>query len=841
MIKYNPNNSFCKKCGLYLKVQSPCTQGRGNLNSKILIAGESNGQQEDLAGQPFVGKSGQMLNHYIEKLNLDCFICNVVSCRSVKIDSTGKATNKTPTPKEIECCRAHTMDLILEMKPKVIVTVGKVALNQLIKLNLNAEVARGKEFYFPEIDATILHTYHPAYILRTRDDLLLHQFERDLKLAQQIVARPPKIKINTAPISLQDPIDIKKYLINLGESPSFAFDLETTGLSFREDRITDISFCNELGKGVHMKWSNLLEQEKLFRDVLMSDNEKVAMNLSFDYKFLKQSGFEFKGTFFDIMLAYHTLTMAFEGGKARELYSLDAMSFFHTSEGGYKNILEGFGGIAGFQESRTKEVQGQLFNPDDYKAVGLSFEKEVEERLQYCSEYIKDIKKKRIGELKIKELAYYSAMDSDVTYRIYKYLKYKMDTEYKFPFYEIVMPLCLALSHMSMTGVKLDFEYMSKVAKQNREEILKIDEKFFNKIGYKINIDSSKDLRELIYGKLGILPDPNFLTKGGKGGNKQPSTDEKAIKHFASKKPVLKHIIEHRSLMKENSTYLEGFKKQVDQQTHRIHPDFLQLTATGRSSSPLHTVPKDNKIRNMVIAEKGCKLILIDLSQIELRMLAQLSNDQNMIKAFNSGHDFHAYTACTMFGIDLKSFDKKNPDHNKKRGEAKIINFGIIYGLVASSLARDLKISEQEAMDFMKKFFSSYPRILPWINETKTFAVQHGYIETLFERRRYLENVWSTNIVLKDAALRQATNTIIQSSSNDISSMAIIKMDRWLIENNKKSRLIGTVHDSILMESPEEEISEVTPKLVEFMTKDVPKMTIELKADVSILDKWIKD
>jgi len=212
-----------------------------------------------------------------------------------------------------------------------------------------------------------------------------------------------------------------------------------------------------------------------------------------------------------------------------------------------------------------------------------------------------------------------------------------------------------------------------------------------------------------------------------------------------------------------------------------------------------------------------------------------------MIDAFASGHDFHAYTACVMFGIPLDSFDKKKPEHEKARSSAKCINFGIVFGLQAKSLAEDLGITELAALDFMNKFFSSYPNVKKFIQENELFVQQYGYVETLYGRKRYLSKARSSNDIEKGKALRQSTNTRIQSSANDITAIGVSRCQEWL-ENNPqyRSMLVATIHDSIIAECPEKYTEELVPVFVNCMTKDIPKVTMPLKVDVDIQDVWTK-
>jgi DNA polymerase-1 len=242
----------------------------------------------------------------------------------------------------------------------------------------------------------------------------------------------------------------------------------------------------------------------------------------------------------------------------------------------------------------------------------------------------------------------------------------------------------------------------------------------------------------------------------------------------------------------------------------------------------------------MIIPSPGHKIVISDLGQIELRILAMIADDTNMIRAFSSGLDLHAYTACLMFGIPLDKFDKKIKEHDDKRTAAKTINFAIVYQSRAESLAESLGIHVDSARDFMNKFFRAYPKVQQWIDYIKAFARANGYVETIYGRRRYLPNIKSSDQFVREGAERQSVNSPVQGSSGDVCFIGMIRFQEWLDANNKKTKIIGTVHDSILTEAPDEEVEEIAVMLPKIMTTDIPRITIDIKADVDILQKWKK-
>jgi DNA polymerase-1 len=824
------SNKYCKKCGLYNKVINPYLEGRGNKNSKLLILGEAPAENEDIQGQPFVGRSGQILQDRINKFSIDCYISNAVRCRPT--DTQGK--NRKPTPTEIKCCYPFTIKLIKEIKPKVILTLGNIPTNQILNNNLGITVCRGKKFYHSELGAYVIPTYHPSYLARTNDHILYSQFEEDLNLANSLIYSTPVRTVQAKPKSLVDPIEIKDYLTSILSKTAVAVDLETTGLDSKVDRITDISFCYEIGKGIHIKWENVIPHMELLKEVMASSVDKVGHNFTFDKEFLESVGIKVNGFKFDTMLAEHTLTMSMEGKEINGLYKLKTMAWYYTNCGGYESVL-GEGGIkAIIKPKAAKKSKKELMEDVE------SFINPEEAELDDCFSYIDSEKVKRLNSLGIEPLPYYSAMDADTTYKIYLKQKPLIDKDYSFIYNEIIIPLAPVLNKMKMNGIKLDLDYMNKVFDENVKEASELEADIYKKAKRKFDIDSPQQLSEIIFKVFKVKPNDDYKTPKG-----AYSVDVEAIKFYSKKNKNLERIVEYRKLNKQNSTYITGFKKFMDESTHRVHASYLQhSTATGRLSCinpPVQTIPKDNKIRNMIIPSEGNKLLVSDLSQIELRILAMLSKDSNMIEAFNSGMDFHSTTACKMFNIDPNIFDKKNnPKHASARDASKTINFGIVYGQSAYALADSLKIDVKEAQGFIDTWFRTYPNIQRWMNGVIAFTRRNGYIETLYGRRRWLPMIHSSDKKIQSAAERRAINTVVQSSAGDINNIALIRAQKWIDDTNKKSMLVAAVHDSILIDAVPEEVEEISIKIMEFQTKDIPRITVPLVSDVQILDRWEK-
>lgn len=499
--------------------------------------------------------------------------------------------------------------------------------------------------------------------------------------------------------------------------------------------------------------------------------------------------------------------------------------------------------------TKSKTIEEKIIYPWEteikHKQANLQINKECDATAILHTHYVANELKSKVEKLQLTPLEFYSAMDADVTLQIQQKLSPIIDKEYKWVFYNLIMPLTDTLIRMEENGVRMDQDQMTLIAETNLKEIETIKQKLYKDIGYEFNINSTKDLYKVMYEDLKIPPHPKYMTKGGKSGKKKPSSDKNAIEFLSKKYPQLLPIVRFRTLEKQNSTYVEGFRKLIDPYTGRIYGTFWQTTtATGRLSSAnpnLQNIPRENRMRNMFVPSLGNKFVTCDLSQAELRVLAMMSNDKKMLEAFASGHDFHMYTACMMFNIPLQSFDKKIKQHADARSAAKAINFGIAYQMGAPSLAEDLGISLDEAQNFIDKFYLSYPSVKRWVLETQDFVLKHGYVETLHGRRRYLPEVWSSKDDRRERALRQAVNTPIQGTASDCACIGLMRLQNYIDEHNLKSMPVMIVHDEIIVDTPENEVDIIMEKLPLFMTTDIPKMSINLEADPSVMDKWQKE
>jgi DNA polymerase-1 len=434
------------------------------------------------------------------------------------------------------------------------------------------------------------------------------------------------------------------------------------------------------------------------------------------------------------------------------------------------------------------------------------------------------------------EVRVYACEDADITLRLYKILGDKLaNDELNEIAEQLEFPLIEVLAKMEMNGILLDREMLEKLSASLRDELLELEQKIYDKAGTEFNINSPKQLGEVMFDKMG-------LPAGKKTKTGQYSTAESVLKKLAKDYEMPDFILEYRALSKLKSTYVDALPKLINDETGRIHTDFNQhIAATGRlsSSNPnLQNIPirtkRGREIRKAFIADEGFKLLSADYSQVELRVIASMSGDENMIQAFNNDEDIHSRTAKEIF--DLDSLDDVTSDHRRK---AKEVNFGIPYGVSAYGLANRLGISNDEGKKMIDQYFERFPGILEYINETKAFAKEHGYVKTLMGRRRYISDINASNWNRRSFAERTAINMPIQGTAADIIKQAMIDIQKYLESNELHTRMLLQVHDELIFEVPEDETDSVPQKLKELM-ESAYELDCPLKVDMGLAKNWLK-
>jgi len=427
--------------------------------------------------------------------------------------------------------------------------------------------------------------------------------------------------------------------------------------------------------------------------------------------------------------------------------------------------------------------------------------------------------------------------NSDLNFQLSKHLKTDLiKGELLNLFKNIEMPLLKVLSVMELNGIKLDSKFLSKLSKKFHKELEELEESIFKYSNEKFNIASPKQLGEVLFGKMKIIDKPK-KTKSG-----QFSTSEDVLTKLASKHIIVQKVLEWRSLQKLLNTYIDSLPKQVDSISNRIHAEFNQAVAsTGRLSSnnpnlqniPIRN-PRGREIRKAFVCKNNDYLMLsADYSQIELRVIAALSKDPNMISAFKNNEDIHSSTAAKVFNIDIDKVTKE------QRSNAKTVNFGIIYGVSAFGLSNQTSLNRSESKELIESYYNAYPKLKNYISDQINFARENGYVETIFGRKRYLKDINSRNPIVRGAAERNAVNAPVQGSAADIIKLAMISIQNKIEENGFKSKMLVQVHDELVFEIHKNELEKMKI-LIQNLMENVHDLGIPLKVDMDVGLNWFE-
>ena len=572
----------------------------------------------------------------------------------------------------------------------------------------------------------------------------------------------------------------------------FALDLETTsrnpmiaepvGLSFAVagDRAFYIPVGHTyLGAPAQLPLAPVLER---LRPLLADPGlPKFGQNIKYDLLVLKRQGVEVEGVAFDTMIASYLLDPSVRG------HGLDDLALTHLD---HKMIS--------YEEVTGKKGASQIgFN-----------------------------------EVDVEKAAAYSCEDAHATYRLARILKERIrEEEFEHLFHEVEIPLIQVLTEMEFVGVRIDPKHFKRLSAEFREELARLEGEIHGLAGGPFNINSPQQLGKILFEKL-ALPGPK-RTKTGY------ATDVKVLTRLAADHPLPRLVLDYRSLAKLLSTYVEALPRMVHPETGRIHTSFNQaVTATGRLSSsdpnlqniPIRT-PDGRRIRQGFVPDKGMRMLSADYSQIELRILAQISGDERLREAFRKEQDVHRHTAVLLYGC------KPEEVTEEMRRRAKVINFGVIYGMGQIALADQLGITREEARTFIDQYFQTYGGVKAWREECLRQAREKGYVTTLLSRRRYLREISSTNAGARSFAERTAINTPIQGTAADMIKVAMIRIFRRMRDEGRRTRMLLQVHDELLFEVPEGELAGVEPLIREEM-EGVMSLDVPMRVDMASGSNW---
>ena len=587
--------------------------------------------------------------------------------------------------------------------------------------------------------------------------------------------------------------ELTAWIEKINHADLVAVDTETTSLDYMRAQLVGISLSTAPGEAAYIPFAHdyMGAPEQLKPEFVLDSLKpyledpalkKVGQNLKYDMSVLAQHGITLRGIAFDTML---------------ESYVLDSVASRHDMDSLALNYLN-------------------------------------EETIKFADVAGKGAAQITFNQVPLEQAAPYAAEDADITLRLHQVLWPKVAGEaaLKKVFEEIELPLVPVLSRIERTGALVDDTLLFQQSQELSERLAELETQAWDLAGQQFNLASPKQLGEILFEKLQIP----VLKKTAKGA---PSTKEEVLQELALDYPLPKVLLEHRGLAKLKSTYTDKLPTMINPVTGRIHTSYHQAgTATGRLSSSdpnLQNIPvrtaEGRRVRQAFIAAPGSKLVAADYSQIELRIMAHLSQDPSLLAAFSAGQDIHRATAAEVFGVETDAVT------SDQRRSAKAINFGLIYGMSAFGLARQLGIGRKQAAEYIELYFTRYPGVQNYMNNIRYSAAEKGYVETFFGRRLYLPEINSRNGMRRQAAERTAINAPMQGTAADIIKLAMISVQSWLESSALNSKIIMQVHDELVLEVPESELDVIKQGLCERM-ENAAELLVPLVVDVGVGNNW---
>lgn len=823
----------CEKCKLYktsciTSYNGPLfaykVMGTGPKDAKIMLIGEALGQKETAEQKPFVGEAGKLLNDSLLQIGLtreQVYVTNVVKCRP--------PDNRTPSRVECKSCLPYVLAEIKEVQPKVICLLGAIAL-EFIGGMKGITKLRGNVFdvKIEECDYKVIPIWHPAYIIRFPEyPERKSEFVADLELAKRVsesahyVKQKEEVRYNL----VLNPLDLQylfNYIDKIKTVGKFTYDIETTGLDFTHDQILCMSLSCAKNEALCFKWDLVKDEVVLnkLREIMESKAIlKIAHNAKFDNKFLRNFGIEVKLPLYDTMYAHYLLD-------ENSPHSLKDVAWKYTDMGGYEDSI-------------------------DYEKMGENF---------------------KINPVDIMN---YNAADTDCTFRIYDILnpqleKLNLDRVLN----KIMMPLMLVLTEAEYVGVPLDLNYIQSLDKELEAKIKDMEFRLFHtpevvqasklinedisedsKKYKKFNVSSTKHLQTLFF-KVLNLP-PLRQTKTGF------STDVETLEYLSTKNEFAKLIIEYRKIHHDKSAYIDQMLRNKDTK-NRVHTDYNIIgTVSGRlaSSNPnLQNIPRGESssvnIKKIFTAEPGCVLLSADYSQIEYKMWINLAKDEKGLKDIREGLDVHSEVCCLVWPhlyrkishqqyllvtkneVVRKIGGRDGSLEHAHRTSVKSVVFGLIYGRGMKSLMTEYNLSEGECVKIINIFFGMCPDAKLWLNKTQERTKKLGYVNNLFGRFRRLPEVNSNDEEKRATALRQCCNTPVQASASDVLSIATVRIYNLIKNNNLKSRLFFSVHDSVKYNVPIKELDLAVSVIQKGLTDPIQGVNFPLTVEFEIGPNW---
>ncbi|NHM02289.1 DNA polymerase I [Flavobacterium difficile] len=591
--------------------------------------------------------------------------------------------------------------------------------------------------------------------------------------------------------NVQGDLPIKMFVQNLLNQNSVCFDTETTGLDALNAELVGLAFSWEKGKGFYVPFPENQDEAQIlidkFKPFFENESiEKVGQNIKYDLKILSRYGIEVKGNLFDTMIAHYLINPDMR-------HNMDVLSETYLKYSP-KSITELIG--------KKGKNQGNM------------------------------------RDIPLDDIKEYAVEDADVTIQLKNHflpILEKVGTKKLYD--EIEIPLIPVLADMEKEGINLDVDFLKKMSVEMTAESKALEQSIYETAGETFNLASPKQLGDVLFDKMKIGGAKQKKTKTG-----QYATGEEILSYLANDNPIVKDILEWRQMVKLQSTYIDALPNQVDAKTGRVHTDYMQtVAATGRLSSNnpnLQNIPirteRGRQIRKAFIArDENYTLVSADYSQIELRIIAALCGEENMIEAFKNNEDIHKSTAAKVFNVPLEEVTKEQRSH------AKTVNFGIIYGVSAFGLSNQTNLSRKESAELIDAYYKTYPKLKSFISDQVDFARENGYVETISGRRRYLKDINSANAIVRGGAERNAVNAPIQGSAADIIKIAMINIHKKLKSENWQSKMLLQVHDELVFDVHNSELEKIQP-MIKHEMESAFKMIVPLEVEIGLGKNWLE-
>ena len=606
-------------------------------------------------------------------------------------------------------------------------------------------------------------------------------------------AKPGAAKVDANYESVLEQVRFEQWLQRLREAKEFAIDTETTSIDYMQAELVGISLCLDPGEACYIplmhRYENAPQQldkaevlaalKPVLEDPAIG---KIGQNIKYDAHIFIGEGIRMRGIAHDTMLESYVLN------STASRHNMDALAKYYLDH----------------------------------------------DTIHYVDIAGKGVKQKTFDQIELEQAVDYAAEDADITLRLHRVLNVGLQEDEKLNrvYREIEMPLVDVLLDVEQNGVLIDQDMLRSQGREIDRKLGQIQEEIYQQAGEVFNLSSPKQIQAILYEKL-ELP---VLRKTPKG---QPSTAEDVLEELAADYEIPALLLEHRSLNKLLSTYIDKLPQEINAKTGRVHTSYQQAVAsTGRlsSTSPnLQNIPirtaEGRRIREAFVATDGCKILALDYSQIELRIMAHLSADESLLNAFAQGLDVHRATAAEVFGTGLEQVSVE------QRRAAKAINFGLIYGMSAFGLGKQLNIGRNEAQQYVDTYFERYPGVKRYMEETKQLARDQGYVETVFGRRLYLPDINARNGNVRQYAERTAINAPMQGTAADIIKRAMIRVQAWLVDTRPHCKMIMQVHDELVFDVAADEVESCCAAIAELMT-GAAELSVDLEVDAGVGSNW---